>query len=83
MKAAESDLALRATGRPPSRTPLSQSASALLDVKAFNLAVKVNQNGASAEARLPSSTLQQLGHLGFMLHACRVWLHRQVPLLVS
>eukprot|EP00964_Phaeocystis_antarctica_P012497 scaffold6885_cov57-Phaeocystis_antarctica.AAC.1 len=43
-EADETDLALRATGRPPSRTPLSQSASALLDVKASNLAVKVDQN---------------------------------------
>eukprot|EP00964_Phaeocystis_antarctica_P142659 scaffold107976_cov31-Phaeocystis_antarctica.AAC.1 len=34
VKTTESDLALRATGRPPSRTPLSESASAPLDVKA-------------------------------------------------
>jgi len=68
---------------PPSRTPLSQSASALLDVKASNLAVKVHQNCAGPRLDLPSSTWQQLGHLGFMLHACRAWLHRQVSLLVS
>ena len=79
----ESDLALRATGRPPSRTPLSQSASALLNVKAFNLGIKVHQNCALPRVDLPSSTWQQPGHLGFMLHACREWLHRQVPLLVS
>ena len=79
----ETDLALRATGRPPSRTPLSQSASALLDVKASNLAVKVHQNCAVPRLDLLSSTWQQLGHLGFMLHACRAWLHRQVSLLVS
>ena len=79
----ELDLALRATGRAPSRTPLSQSASALLNVKAFNLSIKVNQNCALPTVDLPSSTWQQLGHLGFMLHACRAWLHRQVPLLVS
>ena len=42
-EAEESDLALRATGRPLSLTPLSHSASALLDVKASNLAVKVHQ----------------------------------------
>ena len=77
------DLALRATGRAPSRTPLSQSASALLNVKAFNLSIKVHQNCALPTVDLPSSTWQQLGHLGFMLHACRAWLHRQVPLLVS
>ena len=79
----ESGLALRATGRPPSRTPLSQSASALLNVKAFNLGIKVHQNCALPRVDLPSSTWQQPGHLGFMLHACREWLHRQVPLLVS
>ena len=82
-EADETDLALRATGRPPSRTPLSQSASALLDVKASNLAVKVHQNCAGPRLDLPSSTWQQLGHLGFMLHACRAWLHRQLSLLVS
>ena len=74
-EADETDLALGATGRPPSRTPLSQSASALLDVKASNLAVKVNQDCAWRRLDLASSTWQQLGHLGFMLHACRAWLH--------
>jgi hypothetical protein len=77
------DLAVRATGRPPSRIPLSQSAPALLNVKAFNLSIKVHQNGASADNQLPSSTLEQLVHLSFMLHAYREWLHRQVSLLVS
>ena len=79
----ELDLALRATGRAPSRTPLSQSASALVNVKAFNLSIKVHQNCALPRVDLPSSTWQQLGRLGFMLHACRAWLHRKVPLLVS
>ena len=71
----ELDLALRATGRAPSRmhprrTPLSQSASALLNVKAFNLSIKVHQNCALPRVDLPSSTWQQLGRLGlgFMLH---------------
>lgn len=78
-----SDLAVRATGRPPSRIPLSQSAPALLNFKAFNLSIKVHQNGASADNPLPSSTLEQLVHLSFMLHAYQEWLHRQVSLLVS
>ena len=60
---------------------LSQSASALLNVKAFNLSIKVHQNGASADNQLPSSTLEQLVHLSFMLHAYREWLHRQMSLL--
>ena len=50
----ELDLALRATGRAPSRTPLSQSASALLNVKAFNLSIKVHQNCALPTVDLPS-----------------------------
>ena len=79
----DSDLALRATERVPSRTPLSQSASALLNVKAFNLSIKVHQKGALPTLDLPSCTLQQLVHLSFMLDACREWLHRQVPLLMS
>ena len=33
--------------------------------------------------QLPSSTLEQLVHLSFMLHAYREWLHRQVSLMVS
>ena len=62
---------------------LSQSAFALLDVKASNLAVKVHQNCDWPRLDLASSTWHQLGHLGFMLHACRAWLHRQLSLLVS
>ena len=76
-----SDHGVRATARAPSRTPLSQSASALLNVKVCNLSIKVHQDGASADSLLPSSTLQQLLHLSFMLHACREWLYRQVSLL--
>ena len=38
-----------------SRTPLSQSASALLNVKVCNCGTEVHQNGASADTRLPSS----------------------------
>ena len=77
------DLAVRATGRAPSRTPLSQSASSPLDVKAFNLSTKVHQKGALPTVDLPSSTLQQLVHLSFMLDACREWLHRQEPLFMT
>ena len=62
---------------------MSQSAPALLNVKAFNLSIKVHQNGASADNQLPSSTLEQLVHLSFMLHAYREWLYRQVSLLVN
>jgi len=62
---------------------LSQSAFALLDVKASKLAVKVHQNCDWPRLDLASSTWHQLGHLGFMLHACRAWLHRQLSLLVS
>ena len=47
--------------------------SALLNVKAFNLFAKVHQNGASTDARLVSSTLQEPVHLVFMLHACSEW----------
>ena len=79
----DSDLALRATERVPSRTPLSQSASALLNVKAFNLSIKVHQKGALPTLDLPSCTLQQLVHLSLMLDACREWLHRQVPLFAG
>ena len=75
------DHGVRATARAPSRTPLSQSASALLNVKVCNCGNEVHQNGASADTRLPSSILQQLVHLSFMLHACREWLYRQVSLL--
>ena len=78
---AASDHGVRATARAPSRTPLSQSASALLNVKVCNCGTEVHQNGASADTRLPSSILQQLVHLSFMLHACREWLYRQVSLL--
>ena len=77
------DLAVRATDRAPSRTPLSQSASSPLDVKAFNLSTKVHQKGALPTVDLPSSTLQQLVHLSFMLDACREWLHRQEPLFMT
>ena len=77
------DLAVRATDRAPSRTPLSQSASSPLDVKAFNLSTKVHQKGALPTVDLPSSTLQQLVHLSFMLDACREWLHRQEPLSMT
>ena len=42
-------------------------------IKAFNLVVKVHQNGASTDARLVSSTLQEPVHLVFMLHACSEW----------
>ena len=75
------DHGVRATARAPSRTPLSQSASALLNVKVCNCGNEVLQNGASADTRLPSSILQQLVHLSLMLHACREWLYRQVSLL--
>ena len=78
---AASDHGVRATARAPSRTPLSQSASALLNVKVCNCGTEVHQNGASADTLLPSSILQQLVHLSFMLHACREWLYRQVSLL--
>eukprot|EP00964_Phaeocystis_antarctica_P148725 scaffold115659_cov62-Phaeocystis_antarctica.AAC.1 len=86
VKTTESDLALRATERPPSRTPLSQSASALLDVKASNQPSRQSPPKlCCAEARLTIIHLAAArgGHLGFMLHACRAWLHRQVSLLVS
>ena len=75
------DHGVRATARAPSRTPLSQSASALLNVKVCNCGTEVHQNGASADTLLPSSILQQLVHLSFMLHACREWLYRQGSLL--
>ena len=75
------DHGVRATARAPSRTPLSQSASALLNVKVCNCGNEVHQNGASADTLLPSSILQQLVHLSLMLHACREWLYRQVSLL--
>ena len=75
------DHGVRATARAPSRTPLSQSASALLNVKVCNCGNEVHQNGASADTLLPSSILQQLVHLSSMLHACREWLYRQVSLL--
>ena len=78
---AASDHGVLATARAPSRTPLSQSASALLNVKVCNCGNEVHQNGASADTRLPSSILQQLVHLSLMLHACREWLYRQVSLL--